>query len=112
MKAKARIHRVLDGIIADYRRSGDTAEGSVIGHLLDAVDEETGQPLSVEAVRNEAAVIFMAGHETTANTLAWAWYLLSQAPGVEAQLHRRSTRFSAARPRASRTWRGFATPAR
>jgi cytochrome P450 len=88
MKAKARIHRVLDGIIADYRRSGDTAEGSVIGHLLDAVDEETGQPLSVEAVRNEAAVIFMAGHETTANTLAWAWYLLSQAPGVEAQLHR------------------------
>ncbi|MBV9076206.1 MAG: cytochrome P450, partial [Methylobacteriaceae bacterium] len=32
------------------------------------------------------AVIFMAGHETTANTLAWAWYLISQAPEVEAKL--------------------------
>jgi cytochrome P450 len=29
----------------------------------------------------------MAGHETTANALAWSWYLLSQAPGVEAKLH-------------------------
>lgn len=86
-RSKDRIHRVLDGIIADYRRRGDTAEGSVIGHLIDAVDEETGEPLDDEAIRNEAAVIFMAGHETTANTLAWAWYLLSQAPEVEAKLH-------------------------
>jgi len=38
-------------------------------------------------LRNEAAVLFMAGHETTANTLAWCWYLLSQAPDVEARLH-------------------------
>jgi cytochrome P450 len=30
----------------------------------------------------------MAGHETTANSLAWCWYLLSQAPDVEAKLHR------------------------
>jgi len=29
----------------------------------------------------------MAGHETTANSLAWTWYLLSQAPEVEARLH-------------------------
>jgi cytochrome P450 len=29
----------------------------------------------------------MAGHETTANTLSWIWYLLSQAPAVEAKLH-------------------------
>ena len=85
-KSKDRIHKVLDGIIADYRRRGDTAEGSVIGHLIDAIDEETGQPLTDEAIRNEAAVIFMAGHETTANTLAWAWYLLSQSPEVEATL--------------------------
>jgi cytochrome P450 len=86
-RATARIHGVLDGIIADYRKRGDTAEGSVIGHLLDARDEETGEPLDDEALRNEAAVIFMAGHETTANTLAWAWFLLSQTPEVEERLH-------------------------
>lgn len=86
-RATRRIHGVLDGIIADYRRRGGPADGSVIGHLLDATDEETGEPLDDEALRNEAAVIFMAGHETTANTLAWAWYLVSQTPDVEARLH-------------------------
>ena len=82
-----RIHRVLDGIIASYQSRAHGDEVSVIGRLLDARDQDTGEPLSPEALRNEAAVLFMAGHETTANTLAWAWYLLSQAPDVEARLH-------------------------
>src|SRR6202011_4250822 len=55
--------------------------------LLEARDSQTGEPLDNTALRNEAAVIFMAGHETTANSLAWAWYLLSQAPEVEERLH-------------------------
>jgi cytochrome P450 len=82
-----RIIDVLDRILEDYR-GGVRGDGvSVIGHLFDARDEETGQPLDREALRNEAAVLFMAGHETTANSLAWTWYLLSQAPEVEARLH-------------------------
>ena len=86
-RSKERIHAVLDGIIASYRTRVPSDEVSVIGRLLDARDIDTGEPLDEEALRNEAAVLFMAGHETTANTLAWAWYLLSQAPDVEARLH-------------------------
>jgi cytochrome P450 len=82
-----RIHRVIDGIIADFRTVRDTGEASVIRHLIEARDE-SGAPLSAEAVRNEIAVLFMAGHETTANSLTWTWYLLSQAPDVEATVHR------------------------
>jgi cytochrome P450 len=82
-----RIHTVLDGIIESYRTRKRTDEVSVIGRLLDARDAETGAPLNATALRNEAAVLFMAGHETTANSLAWTWYLLSQAPEVEARLH-------------------------
>lgn len=82
-----RITAVLDDIIESYRRRGETSEGAMIGYLLDARDPSTGEPLDTAAIRNEAAVIFMAGHETTANTLAWAWYLLSQAPDIEAKLH-------------------------
>jgi cytochrome P450 len=81
-----RISATLDQIIEAYRARPDTGESSVIGMLLDATDE-TGAKLPIEALRNEAAVIFMAGHETTANCLAWTWYLLSQAPEVEAKLH-------------------------
>jgi cytochrome P450 len=77
---------VLDGIIADVRAQRDSGEASVIRHLLEARDE-TGAPLSAEAIRSEAAVLFMAGHETTANSLAWTWFLLSRARDVEARLH-------------------------
>jgi cytochrome P450 len=81
------MHAVLDEIIASCRASAGEGEQSVIARLLDAKDEETGKPLSHEAIRNEVAVIFMAGHETTANSLAWTWYLLSQVPEVEAKFH-------------------------
>nr|WP_280116316.1 MULTISPECIES: cytochrome P450 [unclassified Pannonibacter] len=85
-RATARILGVLDEIIDSYQTLKDNGEASVIGGLLEARDED-GKPLSREAIRNEAAVIFMAGHETTANTLAWTWYLLSQSPRVRERLH-------------------------
>lgn len=86
-RAAQRIHAVLDRVIASAREQAKGGEASMIGLLLDASDPETGKALDAEALRNEAAVIFMAGHETTANSLAWAWYLLSQSPEVEARLH-------------------------
>jgi cytochrome P450 len=89
-RAARRIHAVLDDIIANYRARRDRDEMSdempVIGRLLDARDE-SGAPLDAKALRDEVTVLFMAGHETTANTLAWAWYLLSQVPGVERRFH-------------------------
>ncbi|MES2969230.1 MAG: cytochrome P450 [Pseudomonadota bacterium] len=84
-KATARVLRALDAIIAGIASTGVKDDASVIGGLLSARDED-GTPLGPDAIRNEAAVIFMAGHETTANTLAWAWYLLSQSPRVADRL--------------------------
>ena len=86
-RAARRIDRVLDAIIRQCEERLSGGEPSVIAMLLDARDPETGERLGREALRNEAAVIFMAGHETTANSLAWTWFLLSQAPEVEARLH-------------------------
>jgi cytochrome P450 len=86
-RSAKRIHVVLDQLIAGHRNSGDGDDPSIVGRLLDARDEETGAPLDARALRNEAAVLFMAGHETTANALAWTWYILSQTPEIEARLH-------------------------
>lgn len=86
-KPIARIMSVLDEIIDSYEALKEKGEASVIGGLLEARDDD-GKPLSRDAIRSEAAVIFMAGHETTANTLAWAWYLLSQCPSVQDKLHK------------------------
>jgi cytochrome P450 len=86
-RAAKRIDRVLDDIIRRCEERVAGGDNSMIRMLLEASDPETGGKLDREALRNEAAVIFMAGHETTANSLAWTWYLLSQAPEVEARLH-------------------------
>src|SRR5437660_11091784 len=83
-RAARRIHQVLDDIIRQCREGGET---SMIRLLLEARDPETGAALDADALRNEAAVIFMAGHETTPNSLAWSWFLLSQAPDAQARLH-------------------------
>ena len=82
----ARIHAVIDDLMRQILRDGGQGgrqhESSLIRTLA-----EGGTGLSAEAVRNEASVLFMAGHETTANTLALAWFLLSQDPDTEARLH-------------------------
>ena len=43
--------------------------------------------MSDRQLRDEVMTLFMAGHETTANTLAWTWVLLSRHPEAEARLH-------------------------
>lgn len=86
-RAAKRIDTVLAGIIKECEARLSTGEQSMIRMLLEARDPETGEALDREGLQNEAAVIFMAGHETTANSLAWTWYLLSQAPEAEARLH-------------------------
>jgi cytochrome P450 len=54
--------------------------------LLEARDED-GEAMPDEQVRDEAMTIFLAGHETTANALAWTWLLLSRNPETEARLY-------------------------
>lgn len=68
---------------------------AVVGDLVDAVLAGRGEggllaamshAMGREALRNEAATLFMAGHETTANALAWAWWLLAEDPASAARL--------------------------
>ncbi len=92
-KAKAAgktIHNAVDTIIALAEKGGH--EGTMVAELLKANKSESGEDLMTrEQIRNEIIVLFMAGHETTANVLAWTWYLISQAPDVEEKLHQELT---------------------
>ena len=70
----------IASIVEDHE-AGRGDERSIISMLLqDSAQCPAHTHLTRDAIANEVATIFMAGHETTANTLAWAWYLLSQAP--------------------------------
>ncbi|MGE3959321.1 MAG: cytochrome P450 [Vicinamibacterales bacterium] len=86
-EARARLDAIVYGLIAERRRHpGD--RGDLLSMLLLAQDEEQGGRGMTDAqVRDEAMTIFLAGHETTANALAWTWYLLSENPEAERRLH-------------------------
>lgn len=84
--AVKRLDRVLYRIIAQRRESGDDG-GDLLSMLLHAQDEESGRRMTDRQLRDECMTLFLAGHETTANTLSWAWYLLSQHPVAESRFH-------------------------
>jgi len=78
-----RLDRTVYGIIDERRKSGED-RGDLLSMLLLAVDEEgDGGGMTDQQLRDEAMTLFLAGHETTANALAWTWYLLAQNPAAE-----------------------------
>ena len=77
---------LIYGLISERRRTGAT-HGDLLNLLLQARDEETGAGLSDQELRDEALTIFAAGHETTANALAWTWYLLATHLEAKARFH-------------------------
>ncbi len=80
------INTFVDAIIAN-RRADPDASSDLLAMLLRVRDEESGQGMTDQQVREEMMTIFFAGHETTALALTWTWYLLSQHPEVEERLH-------------------------
>src|SRR5207237_551181 len=76
---------VVYRLIAEGRARG-TDRGDVLSILLLARDEDDGNGLSDRQVRDEVMTLLLAGHETTANALTWAWYELGRHPDVLARL--------------------------
>jgi len=85
-RAIKRIHSVIDTVVEDHL-AGRGDNQSMLDLLIRRQNRNPELKLDVVALRNEAATIFMAGHETTAATLTWIWYLLSRAPWVEKAVH-------------------------
>ena len=81
----AQIEKILYRIIGERRASGRDA-GDLLSMLLSAQDED-GSRMTDRQLRDEAVTLFLAGHETTASTLSWTWWLLARNPAVEAKLH-------------------------
>lgn len=80
-RARAMLDALIYELIARRRRDGSDRHDA-LSLLLAACDGETGYRPSDEQVRDEIMTLFMAGHETTANLLTWALYLLAQHEGV------------------------------
>jgi cytochrome P450 len=82
--AIAQLFAIIEELIAEHRRMGQDI-GDLLSMLLAARDDE-GQPMSEQQLRDEVITLFIAGHETTANALAWSFYLVGQHPAVADRL--------------------------
>jgi cytochrome P450 len=73
------LSNTIQGFIQARRKSGED-KGDLLSMLMAAVNEEDGQGMDDQQLECECRTLFIAGHETTANVLTWAFYLLSQHP--------------------------------
>jgi cytochrome P450 len=83
-RALADLDKIVYGIIRARRATGEHP-GDLLDMLLDARDE-SGAGMSDLQLRDEVMTLLLAGHETTANTLAWTLYLLAQNPEQQSRL--------------------------
>ena len=79
------LNRIVHGIIQSRRREPG-AHDDLLSMLLSACEEGTGRGMTDSQLRDEVMTIFVAGHETTANAMAWLLYLVSQHPEIERRL--------------------------
>ncbi|UQA60726.1 cytochrome P450 [Polyangium aurulentum] len=85
LEAADMLDRQVQRIIDARRKSGAEAS-DLLSLLMAARDPETGEGMSDRQLRDEVMTMFLAGHETTANALAWTFWLLSLHPGVRRKL--------------------------
>lgn len=80
-KAMAALNDVVNTMVEKRKQDG-THPGDLLDVLLNTVDKETGQGISLQQLIDEVLSLFVAGHETTANALSWAWYQLAMHPEI------------------------------
>jgi len=84
-RALATLDAVVLRAIAEHRQH-TPSRPDLLTLLLAVRDEDTGEGMSDRQIRDEVMTIFLAGHETTANALAWTFALLSQHPRFDGEV--------------------------
>lgn len=83
-RALAEFHAFLQEMID--RRRGNNDRSDLMGILLAARHEESGEPTSDQEVAEEALGMIIGGHETSSSALSWIWYELDRHPAVRERL--------------------------
>ncbi len=80
-RINALLTELVRRFVDEHRAENRPARHDLLSLLLETRDE-AGRPLSDEFLRDNILTMFFAGHETTANTLTWAFYHLAQHPEI------------------------------
>jgi unspecific monooxygenase len=85
LRRRDKVDRALRAIIRERQATGGGHHGDILSLLLQARDED-GRAMTEDELRDELVTMLVAGHETTATALSWAFGFLLDAPEVEARL--------------------------
>jgi cytochrome P450 len=83
-RAISRLDTVIHDIIR--KRRDERREHHDLLAMLMQTEDEDGNHMSDQQLRDEVMTFFLAGHETTALALSWTWFLLAQHPEIESRL--------------------------
>lgn len=96
IRLRNQLDELLYAEIRDRRLHPNSDRTDILSMLMDAQDED-GQPLTEQELRDELMTLLLAGHETTATALAWGLYWIHRQPQVKAklldELHRLDTAY-------------------
>lgn len=98
-RAKATVYSIVERLVAE-RRATTERPADLLSLLIETRDADTGEGMSDRQLRDELVTLFLAGHETTANTLAWTFHLLGQHPEVAARVRAEADTVLGPRPAA------------
>lgn len=88
-EARQDLQRVVDRLVAErVSRDGGRIEGEdALSRLIVATRQEADRKVARQRMRDELVTLLLAGHETTASTLGWTFYLADRHPEVMDRLH-------------------------
>ncbi|MEP7233625.1 MAG: cytochrome P450 [Ginsengibacter sp.] len=92
------IHRVIDTRRNEIATGRSSVNSDLLDMLLNSYDEETKSPINEKLLRDEVVTIFMAGHETTAQTLSWMFYHLAKEKEINEKVKAESRIISNNKP--------------
>jgi cytochrome P450 len=81
-EAVATLEEMVYRIIAERRKTGQDVD-DLLGMLLSARDQETGEGMTDREIRDEVMVTLFGGYEATADALTWTWHLLDEHPAID-----------------------------
>ncbi|MDJ0616914.1 MAG: cytochrome P450 [Calothrix sp. MO_192.B10] len=87
IRTQQQIYELLQAEIEDRRANPEKLGDDILSLMLEVTDED-GQSMSDEQLKDELITLLVAGHETTATSLAWAFYWLEKFPEVKEKLLR------------------------
>lgn len=90
-RAAAEIRGLLEQLVRPryeaYRAGQPQPQADILSAFLDARDAQTGAPFDFDELVNQVAMLFLAGHETSASALSWASWLVANAPAIQDRMH-------------------------